>query len=32
MSGPVVVDVFKERWVEDLDLGGGIYQRDKKKL
>lgn len=23
MSGPVVVDVFKECWVEDLDLGGG---------
>lgn len=23
MSGPVVVDVFKECWVEDLDLSGG---------
>ena len=23
MSGPVVMDVFKESWVEDLDLRGG---------
>jgi len=28
MSGPVVMDVFKECWVEDLDLGG----RERKIL
>lgn len=30
MSGPVVVDVFKERWVEDLDLGGGQRYLSKR--
>lgn len=30
MSGPTVVDVFKECWVEDLDLGGGQRGRERK--
>lgn len=30
MSGPVVVDVFKERWIEDLDLGGGQRYLSKR--
>lgn len=28
MSGPAVVDVFKECRVEDLDLGGGQRHRE----
>lgn len=28
MSGPVVVDVFKERWVEDLDLEDVFKNRE----
>ncbi len=28
MSGPVVMDVFKERWVEDLDLSGETQRKE----
>lgn len=30
MSSPAVVDVFKECWVEDLDLGHGGTRRERE--